>query len=172
MTSTTAVRVARTAEEFDALPDSTIVLNIQRSGAGDREHRIRTLFQKVSRHWLELDPTDQYDGEQTRPSGYLANHLTGFGSYSAIPGVALILNPLRELTVPEAAALPPRSIILAGEAGHWGAAVFTHEGGGRWAHMDPSDRDNGDYTVPTEHLSVYGDPISLLYAPGDEDVQL
>lgn len=92
---------AATVESLDALPDDSVVQVVERMlwrVGEERFHETYSYFQKSGRGWLELDPSDRDDGENTESSGYLiskANHF-GMKSDTRIPG------SVRVLFVPEA----------------------------------------------------------------------
>jgi len=165
---------ARTAADFDALPTGALILAIELRDAARRDYRVRTAWQKLGREWVNLDPTDRNNGEETKPAGYLENLLTGFGSRNAAPGVALVFGAGRTVDAFDAEKLPPRSLVCIGELDEWSAEVYHHEGGGRFTHMNPADPDDGDYPYTTAQMfAAAGEAgVHVLYTPGDEDPHL
>jgi hypothetical protein len=159
-------RIARTAEEFDALGDESLVLAIEIMDPSISHWRSRTLWRRFGRDWYSLDPSDRSDGEEGQPSGYLANMLTGFGSKNRTPGLALVLEGGEEIPFAALDDLPPKSVISIDGREEY---IFTHDGAGRWTEMDPSDRDDGEFPALTAQLAVYGHAAHVLYRPGDED---
>jgi hypothetical protein len=95
----------------------------------------------------------------------MASMLSGFGSRTQVPGMAVVLDDGDAIHPDSLELLPTRSFIRVGADD-----VFQYDGDGRWTHMDPSDRDDGDYPASTAELSIYGTDIVVLYRPGDEDL--
>jgi hypothetical protein len=74
--------VIRTAEEFLALPDGTTIRTVRRQGRGSH------FFQRVGREFVELDPSDRSDGEETvSAQGILNWYSTGFAEVVDVPTI-------------------------------------------------------------------------------------
>lgn len=65
---------------LDALPDDTIVRVVEVRDLRSRIDEQGSLFQKFGSVWVELDPSDRYDGENGQPSGYLLARARQFKS--------------------------------------------------------------------------------------------
>lgn len=86
-----------TAEDLDALPHHALVQVIEKHGDAAWAWNY-FYFGKSFSGWLELDPSDRYDGESTVESGYLLSKARGFGRQDPNYGSVNVL------FVPEASA--------------------------------------------------------------------
>lgn len=156
-------QLARTAEDFDTLPDGAFIIAIERL-FHDRPDRVnRTLWFKFGRGWVTMDPTDRNDGEGIESGGYLANLLTGFGRRDCPAGVAVVLGAGEPIGFDVVGDLPVHSVIRVGDDD-----VFVYNGENAWTLMDSSDPYDGRYGTPTASLNAYGSTCVVLYRPGDE----
>lgn len=55
------MRTLTTEEEVIALPDRSVVILVD----DDNGFLSTALYQKLGNHWIEMDPSDRYDGEYT-----------------------------------------------------------------------------------------------------------
>lgn len=156
----------RTAADFDAVPDDALILTIEIVLPDVPHGRHRKIWRKYGRHFVQLDPGDRTDGEETKESGYLENLLTGFGNKRTTPGVGLLLDAGDVILAETVADLPQDSIVqLPNEE-----CPHTYSGGDRWEYMDPGDVYDGDYPTTTAELISGETTIQVLYRPGDEEL--
>ena len=160
--------LVRTAAEFDALPDDTVLIAVEVVDPNIPHWRRRTLWQKFGREWVNLDPSDRDNGESTKPGGYLANLLTGFGSPRIIPGVALVLEGGDEIAHASLDQLAPGAVIVVTRQGHLDL-LFTADGGGKYTEMDPADPFDGEFPFDADQVRAFGGELRVLYRPGDEE---
>ena len=160
-----ASTLLHTADDFDALPDGSLVLTIEIVFPNSVHGRRRTLWQKFGKEWVQLDPSDRQNGEESKPSGYLENLLTGFGNKRTVPGVGLLLGEGENVNPDLDTELPVGSVVkLDGEP-----FPFTYAGSGKWDYMDPADPYDGEYPTTTANLISGETVIHVLYRPGDEE---
>lgn len=156
----------RTAADFDDVPEDALVVTIEIVLPEVPHGRNRRIWRKYGRQFVELDPSDRSDGEETKQSGYLENLLTGFGSKRTVPGVGLLLDGGDSIATESAADLPQGSIIQLPSEDH----PHMYSGGDRWQYMDPGDVYDGDYPATTANIISGETTIQVLYRPGDEDL--
>lgn len=69
---------ANTVEDLDALPEYAVIrAEEHREMPSGRKHVIGRYFEKASQHrngWLELNPSDRMDGEDTMPAALVVNY--------------------------------------------------------------------------------------------------
>lgn len=155
----------RTAADFDALPDRSLIVAVQvpNSRTMLANHRLRTVWQKYGQGFVKLDPADRNNGEESHPSLYLENLLKSFGSHHAVPGVAVLLDGGDQIAADSADDLATRSIVIvAGDE-----YPHLHHGGGKWEYLDPNDPAADNY-ISTETLTSEVVTIQVLYRPGDD----
>lgn len=158
--------LARTSAELAAIEDDALVVTVEVHDLGTRQWRRRRIWRKCGRHFVDLDPTDIHDGAEGEPAEHLAALLTQYGRQGAVPGYAVVLDAGRPVIEEMLAHLPHGTFVLAGEDD-----VFSFDGQ-RWTHMDPGDRDNGEYPVSTGYLRTFATDHRVIYTPGDEDALL
>lgn len=156
----------RTAADFDALPEETLIVAIQvpNSRPGFDTHRVRTFWKKYGRGFVQLDPGDRDNGEKNEPGRFLENFLKGFGNTRALPGVAVVLDAGDQITAASVTDLATGSLVqVPGQ--HY---PHLYLGDDSWDYLDPGDPYDGEYGTNTANLISGEVTIQVLYRPGDE----
>ncbi|WP_374974657.1 hypothetical protein ACEYYH_12180 [Microbacterium trichothecenolyticum] len=160
--------LVRTDVEFDALPDDTVLTAIEIIDPTIPHWRRRTIWRKFGREWVNLDPSDRDNGATTKPGGYLANLLTGFGRRGTTPGVALVLGDGDEIAHTSLDQLARGAVIAITRQGKLDT-LFTADGGGKFTEMDPADPFDGEFPFTANQVHAFGGDLRVLYRPGDEE---
>lgn len=155
----------RTSADFDTVPDGATIAAVEVPDPGFMESWRRvTFWRKYGREFVQLDPGDRMDGEESKPSGYLENFLRGFGSRTAAPGVALVLGEGDQIAATSVGDLASGSLIQVPGQEYPHIAL----GAGRWEYLDPADPDDGEYDILTGNLISGETTVQVLYRRGDE----
>jgi hypothetical protein len=147
-------RIITSAEDAAALAAGAIVV----LRAHDEDRFFRTAIYKTwfGSEWIEMDPTDRFDGERSYPKDALWVIATQRDSLVPVliwtPGN--VLEPLT--TAEQLAALPDRSIVVAvGGTDEYPTTAIYQLFHGKWTSMDPSDRTDGEDTWSHADMIAY-----------------
>lgn len=127
-----------------------------------RDH-VRWLWLRSGKEWIALDPGDRTDGEETTPSFSVFHHHANPARGRSIvklwePGQTGhgVITGAQALE-----ALPVESVVLFDE-GEWWPLVWQRSGK-EWLEMDPSDKSDGEMTLPSRLLPAVSPDARILH---------
>lgn len=143
-------------EALDAEAEGAVIAVLTRSP-------IPLVWLHEGREWMALDPGDRMDGEGTTPSFALFHHHAAAARGRSIVklwepgqtghGVIADVEALEALSI--------GSIVLFDE-GEWWARVWQRTGA-EWLELDPSDKSDGETTLPSRLLPAMWPDARILH---------